>query len=79
MLLEEIDRIKLDFDQDISETDSEKKLELVRIKYLSRKGSVTKLFEQLKEIPREDKPAIGKKLNSLRQEITDSINSLKLK
>ena len=50
MLLEEIDRIKQDFDQDISETDSEKKLELIRIKYLSRKGSVTKLFEQLKEI-----------------------------
>jgi phenylalanyl-tRNA synthetase alpha chain len=79
MLLEEIERVKQDFDQDIAETDSEKKLELVRIKYLSRKGSVTKLFEQLKEVPKEDKPAIGKKLNSLRQDITDSINSLKIK
>jgi phenylalanyl-tRNA synthetase alpha chain len=79
MLLDEIDRIKQDFDQDIGETDSEKKLELVRIKYLSRKGSVTKLFEQLKEVPREDKPTIGQKLNSLRKEITDSIDSLKLK
>jgi len=79
MLLEEVDRIRQDFNQDISETDSEKKLELVRIKYLSRKGSVTKLFEQLKEVPREDKPVIGKQLNSLRQEVTDSINSLKSK
>ena len=79
MLLEEIERVKQDFDQDIIETDSEKKLELIRIKYLSRKGSVTKLFELLKEVPKEDKPTVGKKLNSLRQEITEAFNSLKLK
>jgi phenylalanyl-tRNA synthetase alpha chain len=79
MLLEEIDRIKQDFDQDIADTDSDKKLEIVRIKYLSRKGSVTKLFEQLKEVPKEEKPAIGKKLNSLRQDITETIDQLRLK
>ncbi len=79
MLLEEIEKVKQDFDQDIIETDSEKKLELIRIKYLSRKGSVTKLFELLKEVPKEDKPTVGKKLNSLRQEITEAFNSLKLK
>ncbi|MBT8381000.1 MAG: phenylalanine--tRNA ligase subunit alpha [Ignavibacteria bacterium] len=79
MLFEEIDRVKQDFDQDIKEADSDKKLELIRIKYLSRKGLVTQLFGQLKSVPKADKPSVGKKLNSLRQEITAAFNNLKLK
>jgi phenylalanyl-tRNA synthetase alpha chain len=77
MLFEDIERIKIEFDQEIIGADSEQKLEQLRIKYFSRKGSVTNLFEQLKEVPKEDKPAAGKKLNTLRQEITDKFNQVK--
>jgi phenylalanyl-tRNA synthetase alpha chain len=79
MLFEEIDQIKKDFDQDIKEADSEKKLELIRIKYLSRKGLVTRLFDQLKSVSKEDKPIVGKRLNTLRREITEVYNDLSIK
>ncbi|MCL5020343.1 MAG: phenylalanine--tRNA ligase subunit alpha [Bacteroidetes bacterium] len=37
-----------------------------RLQYLSRKGAVARLFDKLKEIPNEEKPAVGKSLNELR-------------
>jgi phenylalanyl-tRNA synthetase alpha chain len=77
MLLDEIERIKIDFENEIKDVASELKLEEIRIKYLSRKGLVTNLFEQLKEVPKEKKPEAGKMLNTLRQEITDRFNKLK--
>ncbi len=79
MLLEEIERIKEEFNKEINNVSSGKKLDEIRIKYLSRKGSVTKLFEQLKDIPKEDKPETGKKLNTLRSEITSRFNQVKSK
>ena len=39
-------------------------LEEIRIKYLGKNGSVTNLFEELKSVPKEEKPSLGKSLNS---------------
>ena len=52
-------------------------LEQVRIKYLSRNGIITKLFDELKSISGEDKPAFGKLLNNLRNSTTESFNNKK--
>ena len=41
-------------------------LEKYRIEFLARKGSVGQLFDRLKSVPVESKPAIGKELNALR-------------
>lgn len=46
--------------------------EQFRIAYLSRKGGIAKLFEDLKSVSKEDKPEMGKALNILRQQ-TQSI------
>ncbi|MBR9977340.1 MAG: phenylalanine--tRNA ligase subunit alpha [Bacteroidetes bacterium] len=43
-------------------------LERFRITYLSRKGRIAQLFEDLKHVPAEQKPALGKALNALRGE-----------
>jgi len=77
MLITEIIQIKNEFDREIEDTHSLQELEQLRIKYLGRKGSVTSLFDHLKEIPAAEKPEAGKKLNALRQEISDKINELK--
>ncbi len=42
-------------------------LEAYRLKYLSRNGLLTALFEDLKGVSREDKPAAGKKLNEIKR------------
>jgi phenylalanyl-tRNA synthetase alpha chain len=74
----EIERIKKEFDDEIKKTSSTTELEQVRIKYLSRNGTVTRLFDELKKVPTEEKPIFGKLLNTLRNEVTDSYNNKKV-
>lgn len=42
-------------------------LESFRMKYISRKGSITELFEELKKVSVEEKKKLGKVLNELKQ------------
>lgn len=77
MLDEIINQLQNDFENDIKEADSLKKLEEIRIKYLSRNGSVTQLFDKLKEASKEEKPLLGKKLNELRNSVTEKFNQKK--
>jgi phenylalanyl-tRNA synthetase alpha chain len=42
-------------------------LEAFRLKYMSRKGVMAELFEELKQVPGEQKKNIGKVLNELKQ------------
>ncbi len=42
-------------------------VEQFRLRWLSRKGSIATLFEEMKALPNEQKPLAGKMLNELRQ------------
>ncbi len=42
-------------------------LEVFRLKYISKKGSISELFETLKTLPKEEKQRFGKPLNELKQ------------
>ncbi len=52
-------------------------VESLRIKYLSKKGEISALFDEFRSVPNEDKREIGQLLNTLRQIATDKINSLR--
>lgn len=65
-MLEKIEHVKVDFLQELNAANDLKALEEVRIKFLSRKGLIAELFEELKSVPPSDKPAIGRALNELR-------------
>ncbi|MFO8235129.1 MAG: phenylalanine--tRNA ligase subunit alpha [Bacteroidales bacterium] len=54
-------------------------IEAFRIKYLGRKGILNDLFAEFKNVPKEDKPEIGKKINELKEETQKKINQLKSK
>jgi phenylalanyl-tRNA synthetase alpha chain len=77
MQRQEIERLKQEFDQEIGKVSSAAELEQLRIKYLSRNGIITRLFDELKLISGEDKPVFGKLLNSLRNDATEAFNSKK--
>jgi len=58
-------------------------LETFRMKYISRKGVVNELFEELKQVPVEQKKTVGKILNQLKQaaeakllELTEKLNEV---
>lgn len=67
-LLEEISFIKVNTLSD---------LESFRLKYLSKKGLITGLFEEFRGISAEHKREVGKKLNELKQTVQDKYNELK--
>jgi phenylalanyl-tRNA synthetase alpha chain len=77
MLNEKINSLREEFSKEINLADSSEKLEEIRIKYLSRNGLLSKLFDELKSVPKEEKPVLGKDLNLLRNEITNKFNSVK--
>ena len=76
---EQINNIKISFENDIVEAKNSRQLEEIRIKYLSRNGLVANLFEELKTASKEEKPILGKELNSLRTSVTEKFNSIKEK
>ena len=57
--------------------DNAAELKAMRIKYLSKKGEITALFSDFRNVPNEQKREIGQKLNELKTLATDKINALK--
>lgn len=52
-------------------------LEAFRLKFISRNGLLTGLFEELKSASRDEKPILGKKLNEVKKLAEGKFNSLK--
>ncbi len=63
---ETIDEIRKQLNFEITKFNSLHELDQFRIKYLGRKGIISKLFEALKNFPADQKPSLGKELNELR-------------
>jgi len=64
---------------DIKSSVSAEEAEEKRIKYLSKKGEITLLFDQIKTILPENRKEFGLILNQLRDEALDLINEIKAK
>ena len=56
---------------------SPEELEAIRIKYLSKKGEISELFNQFREVPNDQKREIGQLLNHLRDTAQNRLNELK--
>lgn len=52
-------------------------LEALRIKYLSKKGEVTALFNDFRNVAAEEKREMGKRLNELKEQAQTKINEIK--
>lgn len=59
--------------------ESKEKVEEYRIKWLSKKGEITNLFEDFRTVAPELKREVGQKLNELRNRAQEKINELKEK
>ena len=74
MLQEKIEQIKKDFSIEISNINNDKQLEELRVKYFSKNGLVASLFILLKDANKDEKPQLGKVLNTLRSELQNQFN-----
>ena len=53
--------------------------EALRIKYLSKKGEIARLFDDFRLVPSEEKKQIGQMLNELKNKAQEHINSLRVR
>ena len=75
MLLDRIEELKAQI-ADLK-ADSSEALEALRIKYLSKKGEISDLFNEFRNFPNDQKKEFGQRLNELKTLATEKINSLK--
>ena len=75
MLLKKIENLKAQI-ADLK-ADNSDAIEALRIKYLSKKGEITALFNEFRNVPNEQKREFGQRLNELKALATDKINALK--
>ncbi len=75
MILEKIEALKGQI-KDLHAS-NEEALEALRIKYLSKKGEITALFNEFKTVAPEQKRELGQKLNELKNLATEKIAQIK--
>jgi len=75
-LKDSIESVKNDFLTDFATVSESSGTDMLKQKYLSRNGLVTKLFKQLGQVSKEDKPLFGQLLNQLKIELNDKLASL---
>ncbi|MBN2547029.1 MAG: phenylalanine--tRNA ligase subunit alpha [Spirochaetes bacterium] len=72
---EKIIKIQKDALNEIKSSKDSKNLEDIRINYLGKKGELTSLLKMLGSLTKEERPVIGGRVNKLREEIEDALNS----
>lgn len=74
-MIEKIEAIKKELKEALPSTMEQ--VENLRIKYLSKKGELSQLMAEFRNVSADQKRELGAKLNELKNYVTDKINSLK--
>lgn len=65
----EIEAVEKEAIEKLSKISNVQELESFRIEFLGKKGKITGLMKNLKNLPPEERPAYGKRVNELREKI----------
>ena len=76
MMTVEMTTIYDEFKEKLSNITSRQALADLKVQYLGKKGQVTGLMKEMKNLSNEEKPAYGQKVNELRQNITSDIDRI---
>ncbi|WP_346862482.1 phenylalanine--tRNA ligase subunit alpha [uncultured Draconibacterium sp.] len=74
-MLDKIKALQEEIDKIVASSKDE--VEELRIKYISKKGSISQLFNDFKTVPPEQKKEVGAAINTLKNFALDKINALK--
>lgn len=70
---QQVDALRSEALELISSAHDAASLEAVRLKYLGKSGAITALSEGMRNVPKEERPVVGKLLNDLRAAVTSAI------
>ncbi len=76
-MLAELDQIRDTALAEITPIADEIALDDFRVRFLGKKGELTKASAGMRDVPKEDKPKVGQKLNEVRNAISDAIEARK--
>ena len=66
-MLEAISLLRKKISDDLTKVVDEASADTFRLEHLVRKGTIAQLFDGMRDVSKEDKPAVGKELNLLRK------------
>ncbi len=75
MILQKIEQLLQEVQQ--LQASSAEEIEALRVKYLSKKGEITALMADFRQVPAEKKKEVGMRINELKQTALDRINGLR--
>ena len=75
-LSNELKKIKRDFLDEIEKVKTSKALSDLEVKYLGRKGEMTRILRELKNLAKAERPKIGSLANELKNEISTEIKKI---
>ncbi|MBM2815903.1 MAG: phenylalanine--tRNA ligase subunit alpha [Ignavibacteria bacterium] len=78
-MVEQIKKLETEIRTTLGNIKDAVELDLFRLKYLVKKGSIAALFEQMKDAPPSEKPIVGRELNLLRHIAESEYKELKEK
>ncbi len=61
----------------LKQVQDEAALEAWRVRYLGRKSPIMQAFSRLKEVPREQRPQVGRRINEMRDRLTEAYKARK--
>ena len=75
----DLDALKANLKKDFQEIVSQAELNQLKVKYLGKKGQITELSKNIKNLPSKERPTFGKKIGELRSLCEDLLNSVQEK
>ncbi|MCD6459198.1 phenylalanine--tRNA ligase subunit alpha [bacterium] len=74
---DKINSIQIQAENDLSDCSTIEDIENLRVKFLGKKGQITLLYQNIKDVAPEDRPQMGQFINDLKQKITSAIVNVK--
>ncbi len=69
----DLDALKADLKKDFSEISSQEELNILKVKYLGKKGHISELSKNIKNLSKKDRPKFGKAIGELRKLCEENI------
>lgn len=70
---DKLQQLEEEINESLNNAQTPEQLEEVRIKYIGRKGVLTNILKTLKDLPSEERPRVGQKINILKRTIEEGI------
>ncbi len=71
---EKVSLVKQNFETALKGIENMEDLEKIRVEYIGKKGYVTELLKEMKDLSNEEKKTFGQEVNVLKNEVNDAIN-----